>query len=74
MKKLLKHSASLSKEVRELWNWNILTQILFCYIQVGFMSLERETVHILPGQPLSVLCHPQCKEVLPHGEVEFPVI
>jgi len=33
-------------------------------IQVGLEYLQRRRLHNLSGQPVPVLCHPQCKEVL----------
>jgi len=38
-------------------------------VQAGF-----EYLHNLPGQPVPVLCHPQREEVLPHVQVELPVL
>lgn len=42
-------------------------------VQVGFERLQRLRLHDLLGHPVPVLCHPQCKESLPHAEVEFLV-
>lgn len=39
------------------------------------MGLEcLQKLHDLPGQPFPVLCHPHCKEVLPHVEVGLLVL
>lgn len=37
----------------------------------GFECLQRRRLHDIPGLPVPVLCHPQCKELLPHVEVEL---
>ena len=36
-------------------------------VQAGLEHLQRRRLHNLPGQPVSVLRHPQGEEVLPHG-------
>ena len=43
-------------------------------IQVGFEYLQRSRLHNLPGQPGPVLRHPQREEVLPHVQVELPML
>jgi len=40
-------------------------------VQVGFDYLQRGRLHNLSGQPVTVLCHSQSKEVLPHVQVEL---
>jgi len=43
-------------------------------VQTGFEYLQRRRLHNLPGQPVPVLHHPQREEVLPHIQVELPVL
>ena len=43
-------------------------------VQVGPEYLQRKKLHNLPGQPVPVLCHPQREEVLPHVQVELPLL
>lgn len=43
-------------------------------IQVSFEYFQRGRLHNLPGQPVPVFCHPQCKEFFPHVEVELLVV
>jgi len=43
-------------------------------VQVGFEYLQRRRIHILPGQPVTVLHHPQSEEVLPHVQIELPML
>ena len=43
-------------------------------VQVGLEYLQRRRLHNLPGQPVPVLCHPQSEVVLPHVQVELPVL
>ena len=42
-------------------------------VQAGPEYLQRRRLHNLPGQPVTVLHHPQRKEVLPHVQTELPV-
>ena len=43
-------------------------------VQAGLEYLQRRRIHKLPGQPVAVLSHPQREEVLPHVQVELPVL
>ena len=43
-------------------------------VQVGFEYLQRRRIHSCSGQPVPVLCHPQSKEVLPHVQMELPML
>jgi len=43
-------------------------------IQVGLKYLQRRRLHNLPGQPVPVLRHPQSDEVLPHLQMELPML
>jgi len=43
-------------------------------VQAGLEYVERRRIHNLPGQPVPVLCHPQSKEVLPHVQMELPIL
>ena len=36
--------------------------------------LQRRRLHNLPGQPVPVLRHPQREEVLPHFQLELPML
>ena len=36
--------------------------------------LHRRRIHNLPGQPVPVLRHPQSEEVLPHAQLELPLL
>ena len=45
-----------------------------CTGLAGFEYLQRRRLHNLPGQPVPVLCHPQREEVLPHVQMEFPML
>jgi len=42
-------------------------------VQVGLEYLQRRRIHNLPGEPVSVLCHSQREEILPHLQTELPV-
>lgn len=42
-------------------------------IQAGSERPQIARLHSLPGQPVPLLCHILCKEVLPYGEVELLV-
>ena len=42
-------------------------------VQVGLEYLQRRLQNI-PGQPVPVLRHPQREEVLPHVQMEFPML
>jgi len=43
-------------------------------VQVGLEYLQRRRLHNLPGQPVPMLRHPQREEVLPHVQMELPVL
>ena len=43
-------------------------------VQVGFEYLQRRRLHSLSGQPVPVLRHPQREEVLPHVQMELPML
>ena len=42
-------------------------------VQAGLEYLQKR-IDNLPGQPIPVLHHPQSKEVLPHVQLELPVL
>ena len=44
------------------------------HVQAGLEYLQRRRLHNLPGQPVPVLHHPQREEVLPHVQLELPVL
>jgi len=43
-------------------------------VQAGLEYLQRRRLHNLPGQPVPVLRHPQREEVLPHVQMELPML
>ena len=43
-------------------------------VQARLKYLQRRRIHNLPGQPVPVLRHPQREEVLPHVQMELPVL
>ena len=43
-------------------------------VQVAFEYLQRRRLQHPSGQPVPVLCHPQSEEVLPHGQMEPPML
>ena len=43
-------------------------------VQVGLEYLQRRKIHNLSGQLVPGLRHPQSKEVLPHAQVELPML
>uniref|UniRef100_A0A8C2U984 Cohesin subunit SA n=1 Tax=Coturnix japonica TaxID=93934 RepID=A0A8C2U984_COTJA len=43
-------------------------------VQAGLEYLQRRRLHHLPGQPVPVLRHPHCKEVLVHVRAELPML
>jgi len=43
-------------------------------VQAGLEYLQRRRLHSLPGQAVPVLRHPQSEEVLPHVQLELPVL
>jgi len=51
-----------------------LQQAVQDLVQVGLEYLQRRRLHNLPGQPVPVLRHPQSEEILPHIQVELPVL
>ena len=43
-------------------------------VQAGLEYLQRRRLHTLPGQPGPGLRHPQREEVLPHVQLELPLL
>ena len=43
-------------------------------VQVRLEYLQRRRNHNLSGQPVPVLRHPQSEEVLPHVQLDLPMI
>jgi len=43
-------------------------------VQAGLEYLQRRRLHNLPGQTVPVLRQPQREEVLPHVQVELPML
>jgi len=43
-------------------------------VQSGLEYLQRRRLHSLPGQPVPGLRHPQSEEVLPHVQLELPML
>ena len=43
-------------------------------VQAGLEDLQRRRLHSLPGQPGPGLHHPQREEVLPHLQLELPLL
>jgi len=43
-------------------------------VLAGLEYLQRRRLHSLPGQPVPVLHRPQREEVLPHVQLELPVL
>jgi len=43
-------------------------------VQAGLECLQRRRLYNLPGQPVSGLRHPQREEVLPHVQIELPLL
>ena len=43
-------------------------------VQAGLEYLQRRRIHKLPGQPVPGLRHPQSEEVLPHLQMELPLL
>ena len=43
-------------------------------VQAGLEYLQRGRLHNIPGQPVPMLRHPQREEVLPHVQMELPVL
>jgi len=43
-------------------------------VQAGLEYLRRRRLHNLSGQPVPVRHHPQSEEVLPHVQLEFPLL
>jgi len=43
-------------------------------VQVGLEYLQRRRLHHLPGQPVAVLRRPQREDVLPHVQMELPML
>jgi len=51
-----------------------LQQAVEDLVQAGLEYLQRGRLHSLPGQPVPVLRHPQREVVLPHVQMELPVL
>ena len=51
-----------------------LLQAVEDLVQTGLEYLQRRRLHNLPGQPVAVLRHPQSEEVLPHAQMELPML
>ena len=51
-----------------------LDQVAQVGVQVGLECLQRRRLHNLSGQPIPVLCHPYCEEVLTHICAELPMV
>ena len=51
-----------------------LEQVAQVGVQMGLECLQRRGLHNLPGQPVRVLHHPHCEEVLSHVGVELHVL
>ena len=51
-----------------------LQQAVQDFIQAGLEYLQRRRFHNLPGQPVAVFCHTQSEEIVPHVQVELPVL
>ena len=51
-----------------------LQQAVEDLIQAGLEYLQRRRLHHLPGQPGPGLRHPQREEVLPHLQLELPLL
>jgi len=43
-------------------------------VQASLKYLQRRRIHNLPGQPVPVLRHPRSEEVLPHVQMELPML
>ena len=43
-------------------------------VQAGLEYLQRRRLHNLPGQPGPGLHHPQREEILPHVQLELPLL
>jgi len=43
-------------------------------VQTGLEYLQRRRLDNLPGHPVPVLRHPQSEEILPHVQLELPVL
>jgi len=57
-----------------LLNQGHLQQAAEDLFQAGLEYLQRRTLHNLPGQPVSVLRHPHREEILPHVQMELPLL
>jgi len=57
-----------------LLNQGHLQQAAQDLVQAGLEYLQRRRFDKLLGQPVPVLCHPQREEVLPHVQMELPVL
>ena len=80
LKKCLETNISIT-ETQNCWGWKgpleiiqsnapakagSLDQAAQVGIQVGLKCLQRRRLHYISGQPVPVLCHPYCEEVLTH--------
>ena len=59
---------------RPLLKQGLLQQAAQDLVQVGLEYLQRRRLHHLPGQPVPMLHHPQREEVLPHVQMELPML
>lgn len=56
----------------DLWRSHVhLQQVTQALNQVGFGCLQGGRFHDVPGQPVPLLCHPQCKTDFPPLEMEL---
>jgi len=63
-----------SSSLTRLPKQGLLQQAAQDLVQAGLEYLQRRRIHKLPGQPVPVLHHPQSEEVLPHVQVELPML
>jgi len=43
-------------------------------VQTDLEHIQRRRLHNLPGQPVPGLCHPQSEDILPHVQLELPLL
>ena len=81
--RLQNHSHRIAGIGRDLWGSSSptplpkqghLQQAAQDLVQAGFEYLQRRGLYNPSGQPLLVLHHPQSKEVLPHVQMELPML
>jgi len=53
---------------------DLLQQAAQDHVQEGLEYLQRSRIHSLSGQPVPGLRHPQSEEVLPHVQLELPML